>query len=159
MAEERIGDDVSRQIRPHQGAHIVRSPFRNSPAHAAVPILTGLLFRLRRHHRCGRLPPGGLRAIARPEAPGWRDFPTYVVWVGVALGLVMAEGIINNPSATRARPVVQPLRTFMVAAIFFGWTMHFLVAGSVPWRLLIRPALVTAVLWLAVGLFASLYFS
>ena len=37
--------------------------------------------------------------------------------------------------------------------------MHFLLAGSVPWRLLIRPAFATAVLWVALGLFSSLYFS
>ena len=47
----------------------------------------------------------------------------------------------------------------MVATIFFIWTMHFLLDGSVSWRLLVRPAVLTAALWVALGLFSSLYFS
>jgi hypothetical protein len=31
--------------------------------------------------------------------------------------------------------------TFVVATVFFAWTMHFLLDGRVPWRLFIRPAL------------------
>ena len=46
----------------------------------------------------------------------------------------------------------------MVAA-FFAWTMHFLLAGRVPWRSVIEPALVTALLWTGLALFSSLYFS
>ncbi len=45
LANERIDDDLSRHIGLNsQGAHIVRSLFRNSPTHALVPIATGLLF-------------------------------------------------------------------------------------------------------------------
>jgi membrane protein len=43
--------------------------------------------------------------------------------------------------------------------IFFAWTMHFLLAGRVSWRRLIRPALVTAVLWLGLASSSSAYFS
>jgi len=55
--------------------------------------------------------------------------------------------------------VVQALLGFVVVAIFFWWTMHFLLAGRVPWRRLIRPALVTALLWAVLALFSSAYFS
>jgi membrane protein len=47
----------------------------------------------------------------------------------------------------------------VVVTIFFAWTIHFLLAGRVPWRAVIRPALVTSVLWLALGLFSAAYFS
>src|ERR1700752_4450530 len=47
LANERIHDDLSRHIGLNgQGARILRSLFRNSPAHAFVPIATGLLFTL-----------------------------------------------------------------------------------------------------------------
>src|SRR5947209_7637260 len=47
LANERIDDDLSRHIGLNgQGAHILRSLFRNSPTHALVPIATGLLFTL-----------------------------------------------------------------------------------------------------------------
>jgi Virulence factor BrkB len=39
------------------------------------------------------------------------------------------------------------------------WTMHFLLAGRASWHALIRPALVTAVLWLALAVFSSISLS
>ncbi|HYB25479.1 MAG TPA: YhjD/YihY/BrkB family envelope integrity protein [Solirubrobacteraceae bacterium] len=47
----------------------------------------------------------------------------------------------------------------MIATLFFFWTMHFLLDGRVPWRRLVRPALVTALLWVVLAFFSSLYFS
>src|SRR5690242_5518133 len=47
LADERIDDDLSRHIGLNsQGAHIVRTLFRNTPSHAIVPIATGLLIAL-----------------------------------------------------------------------------------------------------------------
>jgi hypothetical protein len=45
LANERIDDDLSRHIGLNgQGAHIVHSLFRGTPAHAVEPILTFALF-------------------------------------------------------------------------------------------------------------------
>ena len=46
-----------------------------------------------------------------------------------------------------------------VVTCFFAWTMHFLLAGRVSWRLLLRPAIVTALLWIGLEAFSSVYFS
>jgi membrane protein len=37
--------------------------------------------------------------------------------------------------------------------------MHFLLAGRVRWRSLVRPAALTAICWIGLALFSSLYFS
>ncbi|HET6870784.1 MAG TPA: YhjD/YihY/BrkB family envelope integrity protein [Solirubrobacteraceae bacterium] len=160
LADERIDDDLSRHLGLNsQGAHIVRSLFRNSPSHAVVPIVTGLLIAF-----------AGIVAVVASlqvvyerlfdqKHRGWRDLPRYVAWVAIVLALLIADGFINRPERRAAGPVVQALTTFAVATVFFAWTMHFLLDGRVPWRLFIRPALLTAVLWVALGLFSSLYFS
>jgi membrane protein len=160
LANERIDDDLSRHLGLNsRGAHIVRSLFRNSPSHAVVPIVTGLLFAL-----------AGIIAVVaslqvvyerlfNQKHRGWRDLPRYVAWVAIVLGLLIAEGFVNRPERRAAGPVVQALITFAVATIFFGWTMHFLLDGRVHWRLFIRPAIVTAMLWVALGFFSSLYLS
>jgi len=72
---------------------------------------------------------------------GWRDRPRYVASVAIVLGLLIADGFVNRPERHVAGPVVQALMTFVVATVFFAWTMHFLLDGRVPWRLFIRPAL------------------
>lgn len=160
LANTRIDDDLSTHIGLNsRGAHIVETLFRNTPTHAAVPIVTGLLFSF-----------AGIVAVVaslqvmyerlfEQEHRGWRDFPRYVVWAAIVLGLLAAEGIIDHPERRAAGPVVQALVTFVIATVFFAWTMRFLLAGRVPWRRLVRPALVTALLWLALAFFSSLYFS
>ena len=45
------------------------------------------------------------------------------------------------------------------STLFFWWTLHYLLAGRVAWRRLVRPALTTSVLWLGFGFFSSFYFS
>ena len=160
VANERIDDDLSRHIGLNgQGAKILRGLFRNSPTHAFVPIATGLLFTL-----------AGVIAVVASlqllyerafaqEHRGWRDLPRYIAYVAILLAVLIAEGSLSGPERRAAGPVVQAVLTFVVVAVFFAWTMHFLLAGRVPWRRVIRPALVTAVLWLGLAFFSSAYFS
>jgi membrane protein len=42
---------------------------------------------------------------------------------------------------------------------FFWWTMHFLLAGRIPWRRLLPSALATGVLLTGLGFFSRVYFS
>jgi membrane protein len=160
LANQRVDDDLSRHIGlDSRGAHIVQSLFRNSPSHAVVAILTGLLFSFA----------GIISVVAslqvlyerafEQEHRGWRDFPRYVIWAVVLFAILVAEAGIDGPERNAVGPIVQALLTFVVVAIFFLWTMHFLLAGRVRWHHLVRPALVTALLWLAFGVFSSAYFS
>jgi membrane protein len=73
--------------------------------------------------------------------------------------LVIAAALYDNPLRHAVGPVVRGLVSFTIITSFLCWTMHFLLAGRVPWRQLIRPAFVTALLWLALALFSSVYFS
>ena len=161
LANERIDDDLSRHLGLNgHGAAIVRSLFRHKPAHATLAIITGLLVAF-----------AGIIAVVASlqviyerlfDQPhrGWRELPRYVAWVvAIVLGILVVDGSINKPIRNDAGPVAQVVLTLVLAVLFFAWTMHFLLAGSVRWRLLVRAALVTAVLWVALGLFSSLYLS
>jgi membrane protein len=160
LANERIDDDLSRHIGlDSRGAHIVRTLFRNRPTHELVPIATGLIFSF-----------AGIVAVVaslqvvyerlfEQEHRGWRDLPRYIVWVGVLLAVLVGEGSIDRSERGAFGPVVQALLTFVLVTIFFAWTMHFLLDGRVPWRRVVRPALVTSLLWVAFAFLSSLYFS
>jgi membrane protein len=159
LANERIDDDLSRHIGLNsQGAHIVEHLFRHRPAHATIAILTGLLFSFA----------GSIAVVsslqllyerAFDQQHRARDFPRLVIWVGVFLLSAIAEVVIGGPVRNAAGPVVQGLLGFVVVTVLFGWTMHFLLAGRVPWRSVTRPALVSGVLWVGLAVFSSNYFS
>ncbi len=160
LANERIDDDLSRHIGlDSQGARIVRSLFRNSPTRAFVPIVTGLIFAL-----AGVIAVVGslqtlYERVFEQKHRGRRDLPRFAVWLVVLLAVLIAEGNIDRPLRSDAGPVIQTLLGFVVATIFLAWTMRFLLGGRVRWRLVVRPALVTGVLWVALAGFSSLYFS
>jgi membrane protein len=160
LANERIDDDLSRHVGLNgHGAQILRSLFRNSPTHAVVPIATGLLFTL-----AGVIAVVSSLQVLYERAfdqmhRGWRDLPRYFAYVAVLLGVLVAEGSVSGSERRAAGPAGQALLTFVVVAIFFAWTMHFLLAGRVPWRRVIGPALITALLWLGLAFFSSAYFS
>jgi hypothetical protein len=129
-----------------EGVHIIRSLLRNSPTHPLVPILTGLIFAF-----VGSIAlVGSLQVLYErtfdQQPRGWRDIPRFVVWLVVLLGALTVEGIISQPVLTTTGPVIEGLVRFLAAMLFFWWTMHFLLAGRTPWRVLVRPALVTATL-------------
>jgi membrane protein len=152
LADTRIDDDLSRHIGlDSQGAHIVRGLFRNRPAHDVVAIATGLIFAL-----AGTIAVVGSiqvlyeRCFDR-EHRGRRGLPRRVLYVIVLLGVLIAQAAIYRPIRTAVGPVILLLVRFVLATIFFWWTMHFLLASRVPWRVLIRPALVTALLWIVLG--------
>jgi membrane protein len=160
LADERIDDDVSRHIGlDTRAADIVRSVFRNSPTHDVVAILTGLLFSFAGVIAVvGSLQVVYERAFEQPHR-GWRDLPRQLVWVAVLLAVLILDAAITSPEHHAAGAVGEAILGFVAAALFFGWTMHFLLDGRVPWRSLVRPAVLTAILWTALAFFSSLYFS
>jgi membrane protein len=160
FANHRIDEDLSRHIGlDRHGAHIVETLFRGTPERGLEPILTGFLFCF-----------GGVVAVASSlqliyervfgQPPrGWRNLPRGIAWIVVLLGLLTLDGVINRPVRSDAGPAVVDLIGLVTTSLFFWWTLHFLLAGRVGWRRLLRPAVTTSVLWFGFGLFSTVYFS
>jgi membrane protein len=160
LADERIDDDISRHIGLNgQGAQIVHSLFRGTPAHGVEPILTGFFFSFT----------GVVAAVSSlqliyerifgQQPRGWRNLPRGIAWTFVLLALLVLDGVINGPVERDGGPVVLDLLGLVVSTLFFWWTLHHLLAGRVPWRRLVRPAVTSDALWFGFGLFSSVYFS
>jgi membrane protein len=159
LADTKIDDDLSRHIGlNNQGTHIVETLFRGTPAHSVDAILTGFLFTI-----------GGVVAVVSSlqliyerifgqEPRGWRNLPRGVVWLVALLALLVFDGITNRPEHD-VGPAVLDLVGLVTTTLFLWWTLHFLLAGRVSWRRLIRPAITSGLLWFGFGLFSSVYFS
>lgn len=160
VANERIDDDLSRHIGlDRRGAQIIAALFRKTPSHAPSAIVLGILMGF-----AGTMAVAGSLQVVYERAfgqdhRGWRDAPRFVLWTAVLFGLLVAEGSYDVPLRAAAGLVVRDAVSFVLAATFLAWTMHFLLAGRVPWRRVVRPAVSTALLWLGLALFSSLYFS
>jgi len=160
LANHQIDTDLSRHIGlNHQGTVIVSHLFRSSPAHSAAAMVTALI-----------LAAAGTIAVASSlqviyervfgqRHRGWRDVLRFATWAGVMFGFLVADSVISDAVHAVAGPVGQGLLTYVGVAAFFWWTMYFLLAGRVPWRRLVRPAILTALFWIGLELFSAVYFS
>ena len=160
LANHRIDTDLSRHIGLNrQGALIVSQLFRSSPAHSTADVVTALI-----------LATVGTIAVASSlqviyervfgqQHRGWKDVLRFVTWAGVLFGVLVADSVISDPVRAAGGPAIQGLVMYAGVAAFFWWTMHFLLAGRVSWRLLLRPAILTALFWIGLELFSSVYFS
>ncbi len=160
LASHRIDADLSRHIGLNpQSAGIVSQLFVSSSAHSVAAIVTALIFAA-----AGTMAVASSlqviyeRAFAQRHR-GWRDAPRFATWIGVLFGVLLAESLISDPVRTSVGALGQGLASYAGVAAFFWWTMHFLLAGRVSWRVLLRPALLTALLWMGLELFSSTYFS
>lgn len=160
LANERIDDDLTRHIGvTGQGVYIVRSLFRHAPTSAVIPIVTGLLFTLIGTVSIVHSIQDLYERVFGQEHRGWRDTPRFIVWLAVLLAALTTEGFVSGPVHSTVGPVIEGLIRLLAAMLFIWWTMHFLLAGRTPWRVLIRPAFVTAILWLGLAIFSSLSLS
>lgn len=160
LANHRIDTDLSRHIGlDRQSAAVVSQLFRSSPGHPAVDIAIALIIAI-----------AGTMAVANSlqfiyeqafgrEHRGWRDALRYLTWVGVLFGVLVADSVISNPVRASVGSVGEGFVTYAGTAAFFWWTMYFLLAGRVPGRVLVRPAVLTALLWIGLELFSFSYFS
>jgi membrane protein len=101
----------------------------------------------------------GVKGGDEQQHRGWRDAPRFLTWAGVLFGVLVTGSVISKTVHAAGGPVAQGLVTYAGTAAFFWWTMHFLLAGRVPLRRLIRAAMVTALFWIGLELFSSAYFS
>jgi hypothetical protein len=79
---------------------------------------------------------------------GWRDVLRFVTWAGVLFGSWSPRPSSANLCTLRTAQSAQGLVTYAGTAAFFWWTMHFMLAGRVPWCRLIDAAVLTALLWI-----------
>jgi len=161
FASQRIDDDIALRLGLNQRASgIVSHLLTSSPAVLNVATFTSLLF-----VTAGTLAvASSLQQICekafRQDHRGMRDMYRLAIWVAALCAAVALEGIVGGP--VRDAPggaVLAELVTFAVMTPFFWWTMHFLLAGRVPWRKLLLAAIATGAFYVGLGIFSKFYFS
>lgn len=158
LDNDRIDDDLSDHIGlDRQGAAVLRTLFRNSPSHSFVSIATGLIVTFAGTIALVATLQLLYERVFEQEHRGWRNAPRNLVWLAALLGVLVLQGSVDHQVRRAIGPVLETLISLVALTIFFAWTMHFLLAGRTPWRIVIWPALVTALLWLGLAVFSALF--
>jgi membrane protein len=162
FASQPIDDDISLRLGlDRRAAGIMDHLFTAAPATLNAATATSLIFLV-----FGMVAVAGSlqqiyeKVFGQDHHGGWRDLWRLLTWI-VGLGVVVvAESLAERPvSAVAGGGWLAPLVTAGIMTPFFWWTMHFLLAGRVPWRTLLPSAIVTGVFYGGLGVFSKFYFS
>jgi membrane protein len=82
-----------------------------------------------------------------------------LVWLAVLVGCAWLGGLAGPGLRHAGGPVLLGFTGLVVFTGFWWFTMWFLLAGRIPWRLLFPPAVATAVFWLGMEAVFSVIFS
>jgi len=161
FASNRVDDDIALRLGLNrQASGIMAHLLTSAPATLNAATVTSLLF-----VAAGTLAVAGslqqiYEKVFGQEHRGLRGAYRLLIWV-VALCLVVAlETVAGRPvrDAWAGAGLVE-LVTFAIWAPFFWWTMHYLLAGRVPWRRLLPSAVFTGAFYVGLGVFSKFYFS
>jgi len=161
FASNRVDDDISLRLGlDRRASGIVTHLFTSAPATLTVATATSLVF-----VTAGTLAVAGslqqiYEKVFHTDHRGLRGLYRLPVWIAV-LGLtVIFDTVVGRPVRNLADGAIWAvLVTCAIWAPFFWWTMHFLLAGRVPWRRLRPSAILTGVFFAGLGVFSKFYFS
>lgn len=160
FANRHVEDDLASHLGLNaQATAILDRLFDRTPTRSAGPVALAVLFT-----SIGTVGIAGIvRSVYRQifgTASGSGDLWRLLVWTGGLLAWLAVDSVVSG--ATHHVPagvLLDGFVTLIVSTAFFWWSMHFLLAGQLPWRRLLLPAVLSAVLWLCLEVFAALYFS
>jgi len=161
-AGHHIEDDIAQHLGlSATGDRIVEGLFKSSVSSFNLAILISLLLSLAGTVAVARsVQVIYERAFDQPPATGWRNLLRSMIWVVVISGVVIGDAAIGK--RLRDEPlgaVVLGLVEFLGFALFFWWSIHFLLGARKPWRELVAGAIASGICWVGLGVFAAFYFS
>jgi membrane protein len=162
FATTRIDDDVARNMGlDRQGSQDISRLFTSAQVSFNISVLIALLMSL-----AGTIAMGISiqqiyeKVFGHKHARGALNALRCFAWVACVGGLLIADAAISKPvEHAPGGSVLAGLADFASLALFFWWTMHFLLAGRESWRRLRPAAIATALFWIGFGVFSSFYFS
>ena len=161
FASQRIDDDIALRLGlDRRASGIVTHLFTSAPASLNAATATSLVFVTAGTIAVASSLQQIYEKVFRQDHRGLRDLYRLLIWV-VALCLAVAlESVAGRPARNVTAGVgLVELVTFAIMTPFFWWTMHFLLAGRVPWRRLLPSAIATGVFFTGLGVFSKFYFS
>jgi len=162
FASQRIDDDIAVHLGLNrQGSHVMESLFRPSSITVNLAVLVSLLLSLAGTLAMARsVQVAYERAFDQPPRTGVVNLGRCLVWVLCVGALLIADGAVGRTMRNEpGGPWLLGLVDFAALALFFWWSIHFLLAGRTGWRPIVPAAVATSAFWIGLGVFASTYFS
>lgn len=161
FASQRVDDDISLRLGlDRRAAGIVDQLFTSAPARLNVATATSLIFVTAGMFAVASSLQQIYEKIFHQDHRGLREWHRLLSWIVILCLTVAIESVVGRPVRnTPGGYWLAALVTIAIMAPFFWWTMHFLLAGRVPWSRLLPSAVITGSFYGGLGIFSRFYFS
>jgi membrane protein len=161
FAGRRIEWDLTHHLGLNNAAaHVVDDLFQQSPSHPVSAVVIGLVLAVAGTYCLASSIQRIYEQLFGVSRHKHDNMLRLLLWiVPFCLWFVYDSAITQVFKGVPGGKLLEGLAIFAGSTAFFLWSMHFLLAGGVGWRRLLRPALVTGAFWIGLGWFASVYFS
>jgi membrane protein len=93
--------------------------------------------------------------IFRAKIHGWKAVGRRAEWLAGVSGFVALQVIIGRSIQPLGGPIAAAGAQFLLAVVFWWWSLHCLLSGQIPWRRLFPAGLATAVCYTGLGLYIA----
>jgi membrane protein len=162
FAGHRIDDDIAQHLGlSRQGDRVVEGLFKASVSSFDLAIFVSLVLSFAGTVAVARsVEVIYERAFGYPPLRPRQGLLRCVVWVAFVSGIVVADGAIGKGLRDGpAGPLVISVVELIGFALFFWWSIHYLLGGRESWFGVFPAAVASAIFWVGLGLFAAFYFS
>jgi membrane protein len=94
-----------------------------------------------------------------PARKWWRQLANRLLWLGGFIVYLAAQESIAVQLTDVAARIPIYIVTFVIAVVFYCWTLHVLLLGRLGWKELLPGSHATAVWITGLGVFSSLLFA
>jgi len=93
--------------------------------------------------------------IFRAHVHRWTAMVRRARWLAGVFGYVALQVVISRGIQPHTGPIVVASVQFLLALVFWWWSLHTLLAGQIPWRRLFPAGLATAVCYIGLGIYIT----
>jgi membrane protein len=146
---------VTRSGFSQQAAQDVTSLFARSGTGAVSQSIIGVIFVLAGGDSVASTLQDWYGRVFGEDVPTWRGIGRRFWWLSGVVGFIALQFVIGRHLGPAAGTVLTGFVQFILAVLFWWWSLHGLLAARVPWRKLVVGGVATAALYTAVGVYFS----
>jgi len=93
--------------------------------------------------------------IFRTDIHRWKAMARRAEWLVGVSGFVMLQVVIGRRIQPLGGHIAAASAQFLLAVVFWWWSLHCLLSGQIPWRRLFAAGLATAVCYTGLGVYIA----
>jgi membrane protein len=91
----------------------------------------------------------------RAQIRGWKAIARRIQWLAGVLGFLALQAVIGRRIQPHGGDIAAAGAQFLLALVFWWWSLHALLGGQVPWRRLFPAGLATAVCYTGLSVYIT----